>query len=172
MQTFLPETTFKESVQALDWKRLNKQRMECYQLLRALAGVSQGWRRHPVVEMWRGYEGALIAYAVEASEEALRRGLADRFGYAPIFSQLWSLGDASSVCEPHWYTFSLQERYRQHLIAKQPAYYRLRWPKLKARPMTRDDYKVKTRDDSRFTPAQRRYLDALSTAAKLLNSTR
>lgn len=44
MQTFLPFPSFEETASALDYKRLGKQRVETWQLIRALNGESLGWR--------------------------------------------------------------------------------------------------------------------------------
>lgn len=61
MQTFLPYPSFTLSAICLDNKRLNKQILECDQILNALApGSTSGWRNHPAVKMWRGYEPALL----------------------------------------------------------------------------------------------------------------
>src|SRR4030042_2517495 len=41
MQTFLPYPDFKKSLQALDYRRLGKQRVEAYQIIRILKAASQ-----------------------------------------------------------------------------------------------------------------------------------
>jgi hypothetical protein len=46
----------------LDNKRLGKQRVEALQILNTLSGKSKGWRNHPAVLMWYGYEDALRTY--------------------------------------------------------------------------------------------------------------
>ena len=69
MQTFLPELTFEASASALDYRRLGKQRVETYQILRTLTGKSDSWKNHPAVKMWRGYEKALCAYGLAICEE-------------------------------------------------------------------------------------------------------
>lgn len=61
MQTFLPFTDFYWSARCLDMKRLGKQRVETYQIMRALL-TGQGWVNHPATLMWHGYERALLAY--------------------------------------------------------------------------------------------------------------
>lgn len=63
MQTFLPFPDFNLSAQALDKRRATKQLVECIQILNVLCGLSEGWKHHPAVRMWRGHEGALIEYA-------------------------------------------------------------------------------------------------------------
>lgn len=56
MQTFLPYTNTLDAARALDNKRLNKQILECYQILNVLSGRSKGngWKNHPAVLMWKG----------------------------------------------------------------------------------------------------------------------
>ncbi|MET9391990.1 MSMEG_6728 family protein [Streptomyces sp. NPDC006624] len=65
MQTFLPYSDFRESALALDRRRLGKQRVETLQVLRGLIVPGYGWRRHPAVRMWTGYEEALVRYGLE-----------------------------------------------------------------------------------------------------------
>ena len=65
MQTFLPYADFEESVKVLDYRRLGKQRVETYQILKALlqeGGLRGGWAKHPASRMWEGYELALLRY--------------------------------------------------------------------------------------------------------------
>jgi hypothetical protein len=77
VQTFLPYPDFAASARALDDRRLGKQRVEAMQVLRALTKPVYGWKHHPAVLMWRGYEEALGTYAVEVCREWRRRGYAD-----------------------------------------------------------------------------------------------
>ena len=79
MQTFLPYPDFEESAKALDNKRLGKQRVEAWQILRTIkAGNSaKGWRNHPAVNMWRGNEIALCVYGVAMCNEWIVRGYTD-----------------------------------------------------------------------------------------------
>jgi Pyrimidine dimer DNA glycosylase len=56
---------FAETARCLDDVRLGKQRVETYQIVRTLDGVTTGRRHHPAVRMWRGYEGTLVAYWTE-----------------------------------------------------------------------------------------------------------
>lgn len=65
MQTFLPFPDFTASAEALDHKRLGKQRVETIQVLRGLTRPGYGWRHHPAVKMWAGYEEALVRYGLE-----------------------------------------------------------------------------------------------------------
>ena len=90
MQTFLPYRSFIKSVQALDYRRLGKQRVEARQiyntLLQKRLGITTktnrqtgkvrkiGWLNHPAVLMWLGYEDALAQYHNLCIEEWVRRG--------------------------------------------------------------------------------------------------
>ena len=77
MQTFLPYKDFNKSAEVLDNKRLNKQILEGYQILKVLSSddPKAGWRNHPAVKMWRGHEKALLAYVMACVDEADKRGI-------------------------------------------------------------------------------------------------
>lgn len=85
MQTFLPLPDYCMSAQALDDKRLGKQRVEVKQILLAL-GVDIGehkgdrrssWANHPCVKMWKGYESELLCYGLECCAWWIHRGFND-----------------------------------------------------------------------------------------------
>jgi Pyrimidine dimer DNA glycosylase len=77
MQTFLPSSNAITTAKWLDNKRLNKQILECYQILNVLSGKSKtgGWRNHPAVLMWKGYERGLWQYVQAMVREARQRGI-------------------------------------------------------------------------------------------------
>lgn len=77
MQTFLPYCSFSASARVLDNSRLHKQRVEVFQILRAITDPSYGWQHHPATNQWRGYQGALAAYGAAVHAECERRGIAD-----------------------------------------------------------------------------------------------
>lgn len=77
MQTFLPDPGFSRSARLLDDRRLGKQRVETFQILRALIWPSYGWKNHPAVVLWRGFTPALVAYGVATCREWAARGHAD-----------------------------------------------------------------------------------------------
>lgn len=74
MQTFLPHPSFEDSAKVLDYRRLGKQRVEAYQILRTLRGISSGWANHPATKMWIGYEDALSNYLRAMIHEWIVRG--------------------------------------------------------------------------------------------------
>jgi hypothetical protein len=134
MQTFMPHDTYAASAQALDDKRLRNQRNECKVILRTLLGEYPitktgrmgGWPHHPATKMWAGYESALCRYALAICGEALRRG--------------WVKGDLTEFFEdrlaglvqggdPTWMgKASFHASHRSNLIAKDPTFYREKWP--------------------------------------------
>jgi hypothetical protein len=78
MQTFVPLTSSVDDIaKVLDNKRLNKQILEGYQILKVLSNDDPraGWRNHPAVKMWRGHELALWDYVFECVAEADIRGI-------------------------------------------------------------------------------------------------
>lgn len=77
MQTFLPSSDYEYSAQILDNKRLNKQVLEGYQILKILSGASEtgAWRNHPAVLMWANAEHSLMDYIDHMVYEADWRGI-------------------------------------------------------------------------------------------------
>lgn len=96
MQTFLPFPDFIDSAYVLDYKRLGKQRVETWQIIRALRGETKGWVNHPAVKMWRGYESALALYGVVVCAIWKDRGYNDTM--LPRFARLLD----GNVTMPDW----------------------------------------------------------------------
>lgn len=120
MQTFLPFASFSESARALDMRRLGKQRVETYQILKALSDPSYGWQNHPCVKMWRGYEHQLTRYGIAICEEWRSRGykdtLLDRF--------LAMLPAHAQEQLPRWLgDDAFHASHRATLLRKDPAHY-------------------------------------------------
>lgn len=75
MQTFLPHPNYSASAASIDTRRLQKQIVECQQLLNALLNPeAKGWRNHPAAIMWRGHEASLADYAEACYAEWKKRG--------------------------------------------------------------------------------------------------
>jgi hypothetical protein len=77
VQTFLPYPDFVASASVLDPRRLGKQRVEAIQVLRGLIVATYGWRHHPAVKMWAGYEEALVRYGLDVCAVWSATGRAD-----------------------------------------------------------------------------------------------
>lgn len=123
MQTFLPYASFYQSARVLDRQRLGKQRVECKQILLALQGRSTGWRNHPAVKMWSGYETALVRYAWIVCQEWRDRGYRDTL--QTFFETQESIlsGAIHSDNLPHWINGRIHETHRSALLAKAPEHY-------------------------------------------------
>lgn len=123
MQTFLPYLDFKKSAKALDRQRLGKQRVECLQILKSLAGQSDGWQYHPNVTRWQGYELVLVDYACYICEEWLRRGYKDTC----LDKILDLLGHNAHWLEqdewPEWLTEEFCQGHRELLLSKNEEWY-------------------------------------------------
>lgn len=132
MQTFLPFADFAASARVLDTRRLGKQRVEALQMLRAITRPDYGWRHHPAVKMWRGFEEALGAYAMAICDEWCRRGHSDtcelkvrielsELGIGAIRSQP-ELAAAGRL--PPWLGDErLHRSHRSSLLRKDPGHY-------------------------------------------------
>jgi len=119
MQTFLPLSSFAESARVLDEVRLGKQRVEAYQIVRSLDGVTKGWRHHPAVKMWRGYEGALVRYGVAMCDEWLSRGRADT-----VRDKLRLHARRGRMKLPPWFgDEAFHASHRSNLLRKDPDWY-------------------------------------------------
>jgi predicted DNA-binding transcriptional regulator AlpA len=84
MQTFMPDSDFKGVAKSLDNKRLGKQRVEAFQILKALRGeygTTGAWVNHPATTMWRNHIGALCDYGIEICLEWKNRGFDDSLLY-------------------------------------------------------------------------------------------
>lgn len=115
MQTFLPYPDFQQTAACLDNRRLGKQRVEAYQILRALENPEHGWQRHPAVKMWRGYDDALRLYMNACIEEWVRRGFRNTMLLAPV---------AGAPTLPPWLGDpAFHASHRANLLRKDALYY-------------------------------------------------
>jgi hypothetical protein len=133
VQTFLPYPSFEASARSLDVRRLGKQRVEALQVLNALTVPGHGWRHHPAVRMWRGYEEALVRYCLDVCSVWGELGfqdtcavkvtdaLRDRLGVVRVRTQD-ELERAGEL--PPWLgDEELHRSHRSALLRKDPAHY-------------------------------------------------
>ena len=128
MQTFLPYADFADSSAVLDTRRLGKQRVETFQILRALTWPQYAWKSHPAVRMWRGFVPALVAYGLANCAEWTRRGFTDSVRESLL---AFSDGRVVPVAElarrgelPPWLGRpELHRSHRSALLRKDPAWY-------------------------------------------------
>jgi Pyrimidine dimer DNA glycosylase len=122
VNTFLPYADFKETAKLLDYRRLGKQRVEAWQILRANLGVTDGWRNHPAATMWRGHEGALAQYTIVICDEWISRGYKDNL--KPKVLELVDAFNLTSEQKPWW--IGIEEFHVSHqsnLKRKDSSYY-------------------------------------------------
>ena len=137
MQTFLPYPDFRESAAVLDTPRLGKQRVENYQILRALTWPTYAWKNHPAVRMWRGFVPALVVYGFAVCDAWEAAGRADSTrtalldftgGVVPDWQELYDTGQL-----PPW--IGRDDVHRSHqasLVRKDPERYRPFFPDVAA----------------------------------------
>lgn len=117
----MPYPDFAKSLAALDYRRLGKQRVEAYQILNVLDGKTNktGWRNHPAVKMWRGYEEALRYYMNIAIWTWLDRGYKNTMQIQPVghlVMPLW-MGDEA-----------FHRSHQSNLVRKDPVFYGPQFP--------------------------------------------
>lgn len=127
MQTFLPFRDFKQSAEALDSRRLNKQILEGYQLLKVLNNPDPraAWRNHPAALMWKGSEHVLWDYIWEMIAEAEKRGIRtekNKENLKAIYNPKWNKE------LPSWYTdeeqlVKVETTHKANLYLKEPESY-------------------------------------------------
>jgi hypothetical protein len=133
VQTFLPYADFERSARVLDSKRLGKQRVETLQVVRALTRPDYGWRKHPAVLMWKGFEEALGRYGLTCCDVWTDLGFADTcastiradlraYGIDAVRTQA-ELAEAGAL--PPWLgDEELHRSHRSALVRKDPDHYR------------------------------------------------
>lgn len=130
MQTFLPYKNFDKTAQALDNKRLNKQILEGYQILKVIGNPDPkaAWRNHPAVKMWRGSEHVLFSYLMSMIREANKRGIKTDKNKANLV-ELFMLNSADwGHDNPIWYDNDIElarvtATHKFNLYRKDPIYY-------------------------------------------------
>lgn len=122
MQTFMPHMFFSDVAKCLDNRRLNKQKVECKQIFLALTDPNYGWQNHPAVLMWKGFEFALLDYALYIAEECIKRGMKDTL--KPFFHDAARDYNFKQFGAPAWvYDERLISSHRANLLRKDPVHY-------------------------------------------------
>lgn len=117
MQTFLPHPSFEQSLACLDFRRLNKQRLEALQIYKIITGISPNsrWRNHPAVRMWRGSSESLALYYNLCIEEWVQRGYVNNMIKIEI---------PHRIKYPIWFgRYDFHASHRSNLLRKNPEFY-------------------------------------------------
>jgi len=125
VQTFAPYgRDIARGFAVLDYRRLGKQRVETYQILRTLLYESKGWRQHPATKMWMGHAAALAEYGRVNCVEWIDRGYQDNL--LPIFEHT-VMSHRGSKKMPKFLD-EIAVSHQSNLIRKYPEYYTKFWP--------------------------------------------
>lgn len=115
MQTFIPYPDVFLSLECLDYQRLGKQRVEAHQILNTLTRESNGWKNHPAVRMWRGYETALKFYHNVSLLTWQSRGYKNNMSLYPI---------EDDILMPDWWgREAIHDSHKAVLKYKNPIWY-------------------------------------------------
>lgn len=117
MQTFVPSKDFSVCAKVLDNKRLNKQHLECFQIINVLEGRSDAWKNHPAVRMWKNNLRALKHYANCIKMECISRGFkSEKIPYYDV--------DLDKMTLPKWWGDDLVHiSHQSNLMRKLPSHY-------------------------------------------------
>jgi hypothetical protein len=122
MQTFMPEgSDFGKTARNLDYKRLNKQGVEAYQIFRINAGLTNGFKNHPACLMWKGHESTLLEYSKEIYKEVERRHYSNA-----TLDKIYNIYNEyySATAEPDWLDdIRVVITHRGNLFRKMPDFY-------------------------------------------------
>lgn len=126
MQTFLPYPSFTASAEALDYRRLGKQRVETFQLLRALTVPGHGFRHHPAAKMWDGHLPALASYGLVMTDAWIAQGRADtvRAKILPFAPEVDGIPQEDLDLPPWLGDPALHLSHQSNLIRKDAEFYR------------------------------------------------
>ena len=124
MNTFLPYKSFKKSAQTLDYKRLGSQRSEAWIIFQTLYDTTskQGWKHHPAVKMWKGFEKALLLYGVEMCKEWILRGYQDNM-LIRFQNALNSLTETPTLYPPLLFKQGFTDSHKSNLLRKNKNFY-------------------------------------------------
>ena len=112
MQIFIIGSPF-ETAQALDKRRLNKQIIECRQIMKAVKGESKAWVNHPCVNMYRKHERWLYKY--QLALEYYNEGRSNT-------ALSWS--DAADFIRPQFQDEMYFNQMKRRLYTKDHVYYK------------------------------------------------
>ena len=118
-----------ENAKNLDYKRLGKQRIEAIQVLRVLLKLGpQGWKNHPIVKLWKGYEPYLLHIYLKAIMDEW-----ESRGYKNIkckdhFKEISKALEGKKIVKPPWITDAFITSHRSNLIRKDEDFYKTKFP--------------------------------------------
>jgi len=132
MQTFMTHDNYVDTAKVLDNKRLGKQRVEAYQILKALRGDyndTGAWVNHPATVMWRDHQYELALYGLTISVEFHERGF-DGYSMMQKFTDICNeLQSSNTESYPWWVNNELLlMTHQSNLMRKDSEYYSFNVP--------------------------------------------
>ena len=124
MQTFVPYADIYKCASSLDRSRLNKQRVETFQILRAITDSDYGWQNHPAVIMWRGHGGALRLYGLIMCDEWVAQGGNDQ---TDLRGRIEAFTFEHDSFPAWWGDERIHVSHRSNLLRKDPQWYGKLW---------------------------------------------
>ena len=112
MQVFTPYSRPFACADCLDPRRLNKQIIECKQILAAIRGESQAWKNHPVVKQYADYTDYLELYML-----CLQHYKAGNYVIAISYS------DKAMIFKPNFLTDEFCDQHKRRLYTKNNNFY-------------------------------------------------
>ncbi len=100
------------TAKSLDRRRLNKQIIECRQILDAIKGKSQAWKNHPIVLSYKNHISWLEHY-LECLDNYYKGNLADAKYYSGLADQI----------RPEFHIRAYFTKMKQRLYTKDNVYY-------------------------------------------------
>lgn len=131
MQTFMPFESYAASAACLDDKRLGKQRVEAFQIVKALRGDyndSGAWVNHPATKMWQGHIAELCRYGMVMCWEWTNRGFDDSL-VTQFVNLCQEYANKEQTVRPWWIDDQLLlMTHRSNLVRKAPEFYSFNVP--------------------------------------------
>lgn len=112
MQVFTPYPEPFKTADCLDGRRLNKQIIECRQILAAIKGESNAWKNHPVVKQYRNHISYLQNYT-----DCLKAFKDNYLEAAMIYS------DCAMLYKPEFLTTEFCNQHKRRLFTKNNSFY-------------------------------------------------
>ena len=114
MQIFLPYKDIFETAKCLDNRRLNKQIIECRQILDAIDGA-KAWCNHPIINMYK-CNSAFVRLYMKVLEEYIHGYIDNATRWSDFFNKY--------CCFPHFITDDYCDQMKRRLYTKDPIYYK------------------------------------------------
>lgn len=121
MQVFIPYKDILDIVKVMypDHRRYNKQIIECHQIIKTNTGLSEAWRNHPAVLMYKNNIDWLTLYT-KCFETYKQYMVSKNDDFLQLFKKYND--EANKIC-PNFITDDLCDQHKRRLYTKNPNIY-------------------------------------------------